>query len=110
MTAPSLLQRVLELLPPGRPVREVAMFGGRSIMLDDRMLVAVRGDRSLLVRIDPARSAELLRLDGAQQAAMGAHRAMGPGWIAVSGEAVTTAAQLDFWVTVALEHHAGQSG
>ena len=46
-------------LPDGA-VREVPMFGGLSIMLDDSMVVSVGRDGSLLVRVDPGRSAELL--------------------------------------------------
>lgn len=107
MTATDLLDRVLALLPAGRPVRQVPMFGGRSIMLDERMLVSVRADDSLLVRVDPARAGELLAVQGAQPASMGAHRSMGPGWIAVAGSAVADAAQLEFWLRVALDHHAG---
>lgn len=105
----SLLDRVLALLPPDRAVREVKMFGGRSIMLDDRMLVAVARDGGLLVRVDPARSAELLSVDGAGQASMGAHRSMGPGWIAVSEAGVFSAAQLQFWLQVAFDHHSTQT-
>ena len=86
------------------------MFGGRSIMLDERMLVSVRRDDSLLVRVDPDRSPELLAVPGAGPAAMGAHRSMGPGWIAVSGAAVSSDEQLDFWMQVALDHHAGSTG
>lgn len=82
------------------------MFGGVSLMLDERMLVAVRQD-SLLIRIDPGRSTELLSVAGAEPAAMGAHRSMGPGWITVSGRALAADEQLAFWLQVALDHHAG---
>ncbi len=104
----TLHERVRALLPAGHAVREVPMFGGVSVMLDDRMLVAVRQD-GLLVRIDPARSAELLDLPGAEPAAMGPHRSMGPGWIVVSGAAVNSEDQLTFWLQVALDHHASHA-
>jgi TfoX/Sxy family transcriptional regulator of competence genes len=105
MTA-TLLERVRALLPAGRSVREVRMFGGLSLMLDERMLVSVRQD-SLLVRVDPDRSAELLGVEGAEPAAMGTHRSMGPGWITVSGAAVSSDEQLACWLQVALDHHSG---
>lgn len=63
--------RVIAALPPGGAVREAAMFGSRAIMLEERMLVAVWKDGSLLVRVDPERSAELCARPGAQQAVMG---------------------------------------
>jgi TfoX/Sxy family transcriptional regulator of competence genes len=106
----TLLERVRALLPTGHDVREIPMFGGLSVLLDDRMLVAVRRDESLLVRVDPARSAELLSMAGAEPASMGAHRSMGPGWIDVSGEAVHSQEQLTFWLQIALDHHAGSTG
>lgn len=109
MTA-NLLERVRALLPAGRAVREVPMFGGLSVLMDDRMVVAVRGNESLLVRVDPARSAELLNVEGAEPASMGAHRSMGPGWIAVSGTALSADEQLAYWLRVALDHHAGTTG
>lgn len=106
----TLLERVRALLPAGHAVREVPMFGGLSVLLDERMVVAVRRNESLLVRVDPARSAELLSVDGAEPASMGAHRSMGPGWIAVSGAALSADEQLAYWLQVALDHHAGSTG
>jgi TfoX/Sxy family transcriptional regulator of competence genes len=86
------------------------MFGGLSILLDERMLVAVRRNDSLLVRVDCERSAELLSVAGAEPASMGPHRSMGPGWITVSGSALSADDQLAYWLQVALEHHAGATG
>lgn len=85
------------------------MFGGRSIMLDDRMLMSIRRSDELLVRVDPARCAELLEVAGAEPAYMGAHRPMGPGWITVSAAAVSSVEQLDFWLQVALDFHASNA-
>lgn len=58
----ALLDRIERRLPP-RSIREVPMFGAIAIMLDDAMLVAVRRDHSLLVRVDPEDDANLLRRD-----------------------------------------------
>jgi TfoX/Sxy family transcriptional regulator of competence genes len=102
----ALAARVRAALPRDGVVREVRMFGGLSFMLDERMVVAVRDD-SLLVRVDPARSAELLSIPGANPAVMGADRPMGPGWITVSADALATDQQLTDWIEVALQHHGG---
>lgn len=104
----TLAERVRAALAPHGEVREVSMFGGLSFMLDDRMVVAVRGG-DLLVRIDPVRSAELLTAPGAQPATMGADRPMGPGWMIVTADGLTTAEQLADWVEVALQHHGAQA-
>jgi hypothetical protein len=105
----ALADRVRAALPHGRPVREVSMFGGLSFMLDDRMVVSVNRRGSLLVRIDPGRSAELLSIPGAEPAVMGADRPMGPGWLTVTAHGLTTDQQLADWVGVALQHHSRQA-
>ncbi len=104
----ALAGRVRAVLSDDLPVREVLMFGGLSFMVDDSMVVACR-DGGLLVRIDPARYDELLDLPGAQPAVMGAGRPMGPGWITVSHEGLTTDKQVAFWTRVGLEHRAARA-
>jgi len=79
------------------------MFGGLSFMVDDAMVVATGRDGDLLVRTDPARNDELLDVLGAKPALMGPDRPMGPGWIAVSHDGLTTDEQLAFWTEVGLE-------
>lgn len=80
------------------------MFGGLSFMVNDKMVVAVGRD-GLLVRVDPARSGELVALPGATPAEMGAGRTMGPSWIRVAEEALATDEQLAFWIGAALAYH-----
>jgi TfoX/Sxy family transcriptional regulator of competence genes len=101
----TLVARVRAALPRDGAVREVSMFGGLSFMLDNRMVVSVNRDGSLLVRVDPGRSAELLSVPDAQPAVMGADRPMGPGWITVTANGLTTDQQLTDWIEVALQHH-----
>ncbi|MFB9378200.1 TfoX/Sxy family protein [Kineococcus gynurae] len=100
-----LLDRVRAALA-GRELREVAMFGGRAVMVDGAMLVSVGRGGDLLVRIDPARHDELVARPGAGPAVMGTDRPMGPGWITVSADALDEEADLAFWLGVAAEHHA----
>jgi TfoX/Sxy family transcriptional regulator of competence genes len=104
-----LAARVRLALPGDRAVREVSMFGGLSLLVDDRMVVSVGRDGSLLVRVDPGRSAELLAVPGARPAVMGADRPMGPGWIRVTADGVTTDQQLAHWIEVALRFHSDQT-
>lgn len=104
----ALAARVRAALPADRAVREVSMFGGLALMLDERMVVSVHRDGSLLVRVDPDRSTELLALPGAAPAVMGADRPMGPGWITVTADGLATDDQLADWVEVALDHHRRQ--
>jgi TfoX/Sxy family transcriptional regulator of competence genes len=108
MTAQSdaLVARIRAVLPSGRTVREVPMFGGTAIMLDELMLVSAGRDGSLLVRIDPTRYQELLQRTGARPSYMGKNRPMGPGWLTVDAENLREADDLSEWSGVALEYHA----
>ena len=94
------LRRALAPLEPS----EVAMFGGTSFMVADRMVAAARRNGDLLLRIDPAERAELLAKRGAKVARMGPRREMGDGWLAVDGGGLTDDA-LATWLYAALRHH-----
>lgn len=106
MTAqPILIERLRDLLTDVTAMREVSMFGGRSFMVNEKMIVSALKNGGLLVRVAADRHDELLGRPGAAQAEMGAGREMGPGWIEVAAPAIDDDAQLAFWVTVALEHN-----
>ncbi len=83
--------------------REIRMFGGLSFMVNDKMIVNVRRAGDLLVRVDPRRSPELVAHHGARPAEMGAGRDMGPGWLHVDAELVSTDEKLRLWLDVAME-------
>ena len=100
-----LADRIRRALPGGHAVRDVSMFGGLSFMVDGSMVVAARRHADLLVRIDPARSGELLQVPGAKPAVMGSDRPMGPGWIAVAPDHLADDDQLAFWIGVGMEYH-----
>jgi TfoX/Sxy family transcriptional regulator of competence genes len=99
-TARHLLDRVRALLPD-QAVREIRMFGAVAVMVDDSMAIAVHKDGSLLVRVDPAEDAHLLKNPHATRAEMGAGRSMGPGWINVDAEALRNEQDLSHWVDCA---------
>lgn len=73
---PPLAERIRATLAAEPSCREVPMFGALSFMVDDRMVVSVRGDGDLLVRVDPQRSPALVSVAGAGPAEMG--RIRGP--------------------------------
>ena len=100
-----LVQRVRALVDDEPDVREVSMFGGRAIMVNDKMVVSAGKTSDLLVRVAAGRQEALLGEPGAAQARMGAGRGMGPGWITVAPEAVADDGRLAFWVEVAMRHN-----
>jgi TfoX/Sxy family transcriptional regulator of competence genes len=105
-----LVDRVRDALAAKPSVREVKMFGGLSFMVNEKMVVSVRGDGDLLVRTDPEQADELLTVKGARPAEMGAGRAMNKGWIAVDEEALATDEAFDFWIDVALKYNDKKTG
>lgn len=110
-TASSQLADRVRALLPARPVpREVPMFGGLSFMVNEKIVVSLRGDGDLMVRVDPERGRELVGVHGAQRAEMGTGRSMGPGWISIAAGALATDEGLSFWVAEALEYNAREAG
>ena len=105
-----LVQRVRALVDDKPDVREVPMFGGRAIMVNDKMIVSAGKTGDLLVRVAADRHETLLGEPGAEQAHMGAGRVMGPGWITVAPETIADDGRLTFWVDVAMHHNRATTG
>ncbi|WP_417563018.1 TfoX/Sxy family protein [Microbacterium sp.] len=105
-----LTARVRAVLDTDTPVREVSMFGGRAVMVNDKVLVGAGKDGALLVHVDQKRHDELTARPGAAQAQMGAGRNMGRGWLRVTADAIETDDDLTFWVGVALEYNRATTG
>ena len=98
-----LVGRIRGLLSDEPSLREVAMFGGKAIMINDKMIVCAMRSGDLLVRIAPARHDELVAQPGAMQAEMGPGRTMGPSWLTVAASAISGDDQLSRWLDVTLE-------
>jgi TfoX/Sxy family transcriptional regulator of competence genes len=101
----ALVERLRALLRDEPSIREVSMFGGRSFMVEDKMIASALGNGDLLVRVAPERDGELVEMPGATPAEMGAGRTMGPGWISVSADSITRDERLSFWIGIALERN-----
>lgn len=106
----ALVERVRALIADEPVVREVSMFGGRSIMVNEKMIVSALKDGGLLVRVDADRHDELLDKPGAAQAEMGPGRDMGPGWIEVSADSIGKGERLASWVEIAMDHNRAMTG
>lgn len=104
-----LIERIRDLLT-GRPTREVAMFGVRAFMVNEKLVVGARKDGGILVRVAADRHDELLLRPGAEQAQMGPGRSMGPGWIEVAAASVEHDDDLESWLEVALEYNTAVTG
>lgn len=100
----ALIERLRSFLSDEPTTREVPMFGGRSFMVNEKMVVSVRRDGALLVRVAADAHDELLGTPGAAPAEMGAGRSMGPGWITVAPGAIDDDT-LAFWVGTAMDYN-----
>ncbi|WMY78804.1 GyrI-like domain-containing protein [Citricoccus sp. I39-566] len=89
--------------PRAGTVQRRWMFGHRGFMVGGK-LALTSGRDGLLVRVDPERSAELLKKPGARQAVMG-ERDMGPSWLTVDAAAVDTGEALADWIDLALDYN-----
>lgn len=90
---------------PHTTIREVKMFGGIALMVDDAMFASINDSGALLARVAPDRDTQLLDLSEASRAHMGAGRPMGNGWITVSADSLQSDDIVDFWFSECLNHH-----
>lgn len=105
-----LVERVRALIADEPVVREVSMFGGRSVMVNEKMIVSALKDGGLLVRVDADQHDALLSRPGAVQAEMGPGRDMGPGWIEVAADAISDDENLASWIEIAMDYNRAVTG
>ena len=74
-----LAARIRGLVANEAGVAEQKMFGGLAFLLNGNMAVAASGQGGILVRVDPAESAQLVETTGAEELVMRG-RAM-TGWL-----------------------------
>jgi TfoX/Sxy family transcriptional regulator of competence genes len=91
-----LANRVRELIGRQPGIDEKRMFGGLAMMLNGNMAVVIRGAGGLMVRVDPARSEQLLTERGAQPTQMRGRTMR--GWITVEPSACVKDVDLRRWV------------
>lgn len=90
--------RIRDILAPERALSEKRMFGGLAFLLGGHMTVAVSGQGGLLLRVDPARSDELVAAAHVNRMVMRGREM--DGWLLVDPAAVDTEERLTEWVNV----------
>jgi TfoX/Sxy family transcriptional regulator of competence genes len=91
-----LANRVRELVSGAADVSEKRMFGGLAFLAGGHMAVAASGQGGLMVRVDPAETAELVSKEHARPFEMRGREL--DGWLRVDPEGVRTKRQLEPWV------------
>jgi TfoX/Sxy family transcriptional regulator of competence genes len=85
-------------------VTEKSMFGGLAFLLHGNMAVSASGQGGLLVRVDPARTADLVDEPLVRRFEMRGREM--DGWLRVDASAVTKDADLRRWADVGLAYAA----
>lgn len=80
----------------GAAVGEKRMFGGLAFLVRGNLAIAASGQGGLLVRVDPAESADLVRTTPATVAVMRGREL--PGWLRVASPELADDEQLAPWV------------
>ena len=85
-------------------ITEKRMFGGLAFLVHGNMAVAASSTGGLLLRVPPERTEELLAEPHTDEFVM-RERAMA-GWMRVDPPGLTTAADIERWATIGLDHAA----
>lgn len=92
----ALAIRIRALLCDAPDVSEKKMFGGLAFLVRGNMAIAASGEGGILVRVDPARSDELVAATDAYVAEMRGR--LMPGWLRVDADRLNGDSELAFWV------------
>jgi TfoX/Sxy family transcriptional regulator of competence genes len=91
-----LATRIRDRVAGEAGLTEKKMFGGLAVLLNGNMAVAASGQGGLLVRVDPAESAELVEITPATEMEMRG-RSMA-GWLRLDSADVEADEELSTWV------------
>ncbi|MBV9415388.1 MAG: TfoX/Sxy family protein [Solirubrobacterales bacterium] len=98
----ALAERIRAMLAEEADVTEKKMFGGLAFLIGGNMSVSVSGQGGLLLRCEPAETADLVRRPHAGPLVMRG-RVM-EGWLRVDADGVHTDEELQKWVTRGVEY------
>lgn len=91
-----LADRIRELLSDVPGLTEKKMFGGLAFLVGGNMAVAASGQGGVLVRVDPAKSDDLVAKSNARPMEMRGREMQ--GWLRVDSADVRSKRQLERWV------------
>jgi len=93
---PELADRIRVLVQHEDGLIEQRMFGGLAFLIHGNMAVAASSRGGLLLRVDPERTDDLVREDGAERFEMRGRRMN--GWLHIGAEALDSELGLERWV------------
>jgi hypothetical protein len=97
-----LAERIRNLIGPDPQLTEKKMFGGLAFLIHGNMAISASGQGGVLVRVDPARTEELVVTTKATVAVMQGREM--PGWLRVAPDDVATDEELEYWVDLGVDY------
>ena len=97
-----LADRLRELLSTEKSVTEKAMFGGLAFLIGGNMAVAAGSQGGLMLRIDPADCATLVKKAHAERMVMRGREL--DGWLRIDAAGIKTKKALTDWVTHGVDY------
>jgi len=97
-----LAERIRNLIGPDPQLTEKKMFGGLAFLIHGNMAISASGQGGVLVRVDPARTEELIVTTKATIAVMQGREM--PGWLRVGPDDVATDEELEYWADLGVEY------
>jgi TfoX/Sxy family transcriptional regulator of competence genes len=97
-----LAERIRERVAAEDGLTEKRMFGGLAFLINGNMAVSASGQGGMLLRVDPARTEELVRAPHARRFEMRGREM--DGWLRIDPDALGTEADLTHWVTLGVTY------
>ena len=97
-----LADRIREVVREEPGLTEKRMFGGLAFLINGNMAVSASGQGGLLLRVDPARTAQLAARAHAGPFVMRGREM--DGWLRVDADGVRTRRQLERWAGIGVTY------
>lgn len=97
-----LAERIRDILAAEPGLTEKKMFGGLAFLIDGHMAVGASSQGGLLLRVDPARTDELVAPPHVERFVMRGREM--DGWLRVDNAAADTEQRLTDWVRLGVAH------
>ncbi len=95
-----LADRVRAIVETERGLTEKRMFGGLAFLIDGNMAVSASSRGGLLLRVDPARTEELIQSPAADRFQMRGREM--DGWLGIDRSGLQTDSELERWVSIGI--------
>ena len=97
-----LADRLREQIGGEKGLTEKAMFGGLAFLINGNMAVSASGQGGLLLRVDPARTEDLIQDPHAARFVMRGREM--DGWLRIDPAGITTDDELHHWAEIGVAY------